>query len=157
MKTRPISVHLLLVMLFAVAMANVEATVVVYIRQIMGWVPVPHDIGPDAIEQVPDELIFRERLRETATIVMLVTLSLLAARRWLQRAGTFLVAFALWDICYYAWLYILIAWPPKLTTMDCLFLIPDPWLAPVWFPLAVSTVLLAGGIALLVVDGRRAQ
>ncbi|MFQ6096383.1 MAG: hypothetical protein ACE5O2_01565 [Armatimonadota bacterium] len=156
MNTRPLSLHLLLVIAFAIAMANVEATVVVYIRQILGWIPVPADIGPDAIRQVPDDLIFRERLRETATIVMLATFSLAAARRWLQRVGTFLVAFAVWDIFYYVWLYVLIRWPPTLTTMDCLFLIPEPWLAPVWFPLTVSVALFVAGIALLVVGGRPA-
>ena len=157
MKTRPLSVHLLLVVLFGIAMANVEATVVVYIRQVLGWVPAPADLGPDAMAKVPGELIFRERLREGATIVMLVVFSLVAARRWMQRAGTFLVAFAVWDICYYAWLYVLIRWPPRLTTMDCLFLIPKPWLAPVWLPLLVSVVLLASGVSILVVNGRRAR
>ena len=33
-------------------------------------------------------------------------------------------------------------WPPTLTTMDVLFLIPVPWLAPVWVPLGISTATI---------------
>ncbi|MFQ6132246.1 MAG: hypothetical protein ACE5R4_09445 [Armatimonadota bacterium] len=139
--------RLALLAAFAVAMGYLEATVVWYIRAILDWIPVPADLTPEAIEHVPSWIIFAEQCREAATIVMLVTLALLVGRTWRERLGAFLYAFAIWDIFYYVWLYVLIGWPPSLSTQDCLFLIPKPWLAPVWFPLLASGVL--GMISLL--------
>src|SRR6516164_4522643 len=60
----------------------------------------------------------------------------------------FLWAFSIWDIAYYASLWATIGWPQSIKDGDVLFLIPEPWFAPVWFPLMVSaltalTVLLA--------------
>jgi len=82
--------------------------------------------------------------REAATIVMLVALALLTGQGWLEQSMIFLWAFAFWDLFYYVSLYLVIKWPPSLKTLDVLFLIPCPWIAPVWFPVSVSltTILL---------------
>jgi hypothetical protein len=80
--------------------------------------------------------------REAATIVMLVVIAYLVGSTWPERAIFFLWTFAFWDLFYYVSLYILIKWPPTLTTIDVLFLIPKPWIAPVWFPVAVSSVTI---------------
>jgi hypothetical protein len=81
---------------------------------------------------------------------MLVAVAFLAARkRWWQRLGYLLWVFAVWDILYYAWLRVLIGWPPSLMTMDVLFLIPFVWVAPVLFPIAVSGVMMVLALAIL--------
>jgi len=77
--------------------------------------------------------------REAATIVMLVVIAFLAGTTWVERGVFFLWTFAFWDLFYYLSLYILIKWPPKLSSIDVLFLIPKPWIAPVWFPVGVSS------------------
>jgi hypothetical protein len=51
--------------------------------------------------------------------------------------------FAFWDIFYYAGLWLIIRWPSSLLTQDVLFLIPTPWIAPVWFPILVSLLAIA--------------
>jgi hypothetical protein len=86
--------------------------------------------------------------REAATIVMLVVIAWLAGTTWVERGVFFLWTFAFWDLFYYVSLYILIKWPPSLRTTDVLFLIPVPWIAPVWFPVAVSslTILIIAGL-----------
>ena len=66
-----------------------------------------------------------------ATILMLVILALLVGGKWLEKMVVFLWTFAFWDLFYYLSLYLLIKWPPSLTTIDVLFLIPRPWIAPV--------------------------
>ena len=76
--------------------------------------------------------------REAATIVMLVTLAWLTGASLAEKGILFLWTFAFWDLFYYLSLYILIKWPPTLKTIDVLFLIPKPWIAPVWFPIGVS-------------------
>ena len=64
------------------------------------------------------------------------------------------MAFGVWDICYYAWLWIFIDWPPSLLTWDILFLIPVPWIAPVLAPVLVSVALVAGALLLLHLKAR---
>jgi hypothetical protein len=77
--------------------------------------------------------------REAATIIMLVVITYLVGSSWLERGVFFLWTFAFWDLFYYVSLYILIKWPPTIKTIDVLFLIPVPWIAPVWFPIGVSS------------------
>ena len=51
--------------------------------------------------------------------------------------------FAFWDIFYYVGLGLIIRWPPSVLMQDVLFLIPTPWIAPVWFPVLVSVLAIA--------------
>ena len=132
--------QLLLLALFGMAMAHVEGVVVVYLRKVMG---IDHRASNlVALEKFPKKYILIEKTREVATILMLVTIALLVGDTWQEQAVIFLWTFAFWDLFYYVSLYILIQWPPKLTTMDVLFLIPRPWIAPVWFPIGVSSLTI---------------
>ena len=63
----------------------------------------------------------------------------LVGSTWIERGVFFLWTFAFWDLFYYLSLYILIKWPPSLKTIDVLFLIPVAWIAPVWFPVGMSS------------------
>ena len=73
---------------------------------------------------------------------------LAGTERW-DRFLAFCVSFGVWDLAYYAWLWLLLGWPPSLLTWDVLFLIPVPWIGPVLAPVVVSTVLVSGGLLLL--------
>jgi hypothetical protein len=141
--------------LFALAFGFVEAAVVVYLRAATGLLPgyagtlsEVQRLGrgtalyPPANTQFPQSLLTVEVLREGATIVMLVSIAMLAAARARERSAVFLWTFALWDISYYAGLWATIRWPTSLTELDVLFLIPLPWVAQVWFPLLVSVLAL---------------
>lgn len=129
--------------IFGIAMAHFEGVVVVYLRKAIGLLD-PNVDNKEVLENVPRRYVHIEMTREAATIIMLVALSLLVGNSWLDKVIVFLWTFAFWDFFYYVSLYIVIKWPPKLTTTDVLFLIPKPWIAPVWFPLSVSflTILL---------------
>jgi hypothetical protein len=50
-----------------------------------------------------------------------------------------------WDVFYYVVLKVLLGWPESLATWDVLFLIPVPWIGPVWAPVVVSVALIAVG------------
>ena len=132
---------LMILTIFGIAMGWWEGVVVVYIRKIL-QMTVP-DLTKIVMEQVPRDLVRIEVTREVTTIVMLVTVALMLEKNWWRRFATFLWAFAVWDIFYYVTLKILINWPPSLSTVDCLFLIPCPWIAPVWVPLAAMAGFLA--------------
>ena len=139
--------------IFAAAMGWLEAVVVVYIRSIVGiahteTIPPQQEVLRRFME-VP-WLLPTEQTREAATLVMLAAVAGLAARRTRGRFGAFLMSFGTWDIVYYVALYCLLRWPPSLTTMDLLFLIPPHpwWYQPVWVPIAISVVMIAVGFKL---------
>jgi hypothetical protein len=127
--------------IFAVAFGMNEAAVVVYLRG-AGGVLVPAT-QEQVLAQLPQILIATETCREGATLIMLCAVSLLAATRGKERWALFLWMFAFWDIFYYAGLWLIIRWPSSLLTQDVLFLIPTPWIAPVWFPILVSLLAIA--------------
>ena len=134
------------VLSFGVAFGYVEASVVVYLRGALGVAsenlfPVQQAVGD------PGRLVAIEAGRELATLVMLAAVGILAgAGRWERLAWT-AVAFGAWDITYYGWLFVFIGWPPSLSTWDVLFLLPAPWVGPVWAPIAVSLALIGVGLA----------
>jgi hypothetical protein len=129
-----------LLAIFGIAMAHLEGVVFVYLRKILGITD--SQSNKESLKNFPKQYIFIEKTREIATIVMLLTLALLVGETWLDTLIIFLWTFAFWDLFYYFSLYLLIKWPPKLTTIDVLFLIPRPWIAPVWFPIGVSSITI---------------
>ena len=128
---------------FGVAFGFVEAAVVVYLRSAIGLVPLGNVKYPLPLQDIPHQLLAIEVAREAATIVMLVSLAFLVARRARERWAMFLYVFALWDIAYYAGLWVTIGWPGSLLADDILFLIPVPWISNVWYPLLVSGLSVA--------------
>jgi hypothetical protein len=147
--------YLVVLTAFGIAMGYLEAVVVVYIREIMGIVPTPEQLDPEAMRQVPKWLIPIEQTREAATMIMLASVAMLAGRNNWQRLGTFTFVFGVWDIFYYVGLKALIDWPASLHTLDCLFLIPQPWYSPVWVPVAASCGLIALGVLFMRLGARR--
>lgn len=130
----------LLLAVFGIAMAHLEGVVVVYLRKAMGLID--SNSNSEVLEKFPKRYIIIEQTREAATIIMLTSLSLFAGTGWLDIIVVFLWIFAFWDLFYYVSLYILIKWPPNLKTIDVLFLIPRPWIAPVWVPVGISSLTI---------------
>ena len=141
--------------IFAIAFGFVEAATATYLSAAAGLLPgytgtlsdvqrlarsTEAELPP--INQFPPSLLTIEVLREGATIVMLAGIALLAASKARERCAVFLWTFAWWDISYYAGLWGTVRWPTSLKDLDVLFLIPEPWIAPVWFPLLVSVLTL---------------
>jgi len=131
----------LLLALFGIAMAHVEGVGVVYLRKVLGIVDL--ESNKISLKMFSERYLFIEKTREVATIVMLVALALLVGDTWFDKIIVFFWTFAFWDLFYYYSLYLLIKWPSKLSTIDVLFLIPRPWIAPVWVPIGISSILIA--------------
>jgi len=131
---------LLLLALFGIAMAHLEGVVVVYLRKATGILDA--DSNKEAVDRIDPWYLKVEMTREAATIIMLAVIALLTGSTWPEKGIFFLWTFAFWDLFYYLSLYILIKWPPTLKTIDVLFLIPKPWIAPVWFPIGVSSLTI---------------
>jgi hypothetical protein len=129
---------------FAVAMAYLEAAVVVYLQLALG--AQVGDIFPlrPAIEA--GDLVLIEAGREAATLVMIGAIGALVGRTGLERLAWGAVVFGAWDIGYYAWLHVFSGWPPSLGTVDLLFVLPVPWVGPIWSPVVVSAALIGVGL-----------
>jgi hypothetical protein len=142
--------------IFGIAFGFVEAAAVIYLREILSFLVF---MGADAnnafhplrsfqqveiLTRLPTELIRIEFFREAATIIMILAIAFLTVRHWRERWAIFFWVFAFWDIFYYVWLWVMIKWPPSLTTPDILFLIPVAWVSQVWFPLLVSLLVILG-------------
>jgi hypothetical protein len=140
------------VTVYALAMAFVEAAVVVYLRQIL--IPGDHTAAPPTAGVAAIPVV--EAFREAATIVMLLAVGAVAGGDSWERFLWFCCAFGMWDIGYYVWLRVLIGWPASLFTWDVLFLIPVPWMAPVLAPLIISLGLVGGSLWLLSLRGKGA-
>ncbi len=133
--------HWIVVSVFALAMAWMEAATVVYLRTLTSRLqpyqatPLPVSVGLGQIEIV----------REAATLVMLLTVGLLAGRTWRSRLAYGMIAFGVWDIFYYVFLAIMTGWPHSIMDWDVLFLIPLPWWGPVLSPVLIALLLVIGG------------
>ncbi len=135
------------VVVFAIAFAWVESAVVVYLRKIFfdGVFRFPLLVRWEDGRHIVDPLVRIEFGREIATVIMLVAVSWVAGKNRIQRFCFFIIAFGIWDIFYYLWLYVMVGWPRSLMTWDLLFYVPLPWVGPVIAPLAISLVMAAGG------------
>ena len=131
----------LTVALFAVAMAWVEAAVVFYLRTMLDRL--------EPYQRLPLPIIGgigrAELIREASTLVMLLTVGMLAGRNWRRKFGYTVVAFGVWDIFYYVFLKMMTGWPNSMLDWDILFLLPLPWWGPVLAPVMIAGLMVVWG------------
>ncbi|MCX7797675.1 MAG: hypothetical protein N2249_03525 [Melioribacter sp.] len=130
-------VKFILLFIFGIAMANVEAAIVVYLRKL--YYPEGFKFP---LKTIPLEIIKVELIREISTLVMLLSIAYLCANKAIERFFYFIYVFAIWDIFYYIWLKVFLNWPSTLFDDDILFLIPVPWIAPVIAPIIISFCMI---------------
>ena len=131
---KDIFLKLSLITLFGIAFGHLEGVVVYYLRLVL--------TSNLPLQNWTNSLLFVEQTREIATIIMLVVFAWLIGKTNWEKLAVFLWTFAIWDLFYYLSLYIMLGWPSSLSTMDVLFLILVPWVAPVWAPIAVMILFL---------------
>lgn len=134
----------------ALAFGWIEASVVVYLREIyvrevsLGATSALPGLQVSLVS-LPGDLVVLEMAREACTILLLGAVAWLGGRRPADRVGAFLLAFGVWDLTYYGGLKLVLDWPASLSAWDILFLIPLPWVAPVWAPVTVATLFVGAG------------
>jgi hypothetical protein len=148
--------RVLLLVLFGLAFGYVEAAAVVYIRAT--YERIHRRLFPD---RAPDDLFplfTREQwareapphlgpglevARELGTLLLVALMALGVSRDARQWFASFVLAFGVWDLAYYAWLRLLIGWPRSLLDWDLIFAAPLPWVGPVLAPALVAGVMVA--------------
>ena len=145
------------VIIFGIAFAWVEGAVVVYLREIYfnGSFHFPIVVEWKDGQYVVDDLMRIEFGREIATIIMLFTIGGIAGKNALQKFCFFMVAFGIWDVFYYIWLWVMTGWPESLVTWDLLFFVPLPWVGPVITPVLIALAMVVAGSLIIYYDEKR--
>jgi len=131
----------MVVVVFAVAMAWLESATVYYLRLLVDRLE-PYQANPLPMSGAVGQV---ELVREAATLLMLLTVGMLAGRTWQARLGYTAVAFGVWDIFYYVFLKAIYDWPRSLLDWDVLFLLPLPWWGPVLAPMSIAALMILWG------------
>ena len=129
---------------YAIAMGFLESAVVIYVRAIYYKDGFQFPLRPMDLSLARVEI-----LREAATVIMLIAAAYLAGTTKTQRFAYFTLAFAIWDLFYYVFLYVFLGWPESLFTWDILFLIPLPWIGPVWSPCLICLLMIFSALVLI--------
>ena len=139
--------NLTILTVYAIAMALLESAVVVYMRRLY-YPDNPLDLFPLQFLDTYDPRL--ELAREAATVVMILTVALLAGQSSVTRSlAAFVYVFGVWDLFYYFWLKVLIGWPVAWLEWDVLFLIPCIWLGPWICPALISLLFVVWGMLTL--------
>jgi len=135
---------LLYLFVWGIAFGYIEAAIVIYLRVLYypGGFSFPVVFADDVIAAV-------EIIRELATLILIWATAALSYPTGRQRFSAFMILFGVWDIFYYIFLKMFLDWPASFFTWDILFLIPTPWVGPVWAPIVVSIGLIMAGTTIL--------
>jgi hypothetical protein len=139
---------------FGLAFGWIEAATVLYLYELYTRAGVSPGGLQYPLASLPLRLIAVEVAREAGTLIILGAAGWLAGQRWGARIGAFLMLFGIWDLIYYLALAAVAGWPRSLADWDILFLIPLPWVAPVWAPALVAVAFVVCGSYLFWTDAR---
>ncbi|OGW06058.1 MAG: hypothetical protein A2Z59_10875 [Nitrospinae bacterium RIFCSPLOWO2_02_39_17] len=117
----------------AVSFAYVESAVVVYLREL--YYPEGFKFP---LKLIPPKMGLIETGREAATLVTIAAIGFVSGKTLCKKISYSIFVFGIWDLFYYIWLKVFLDWPESLLTLDILFLIPLPWVAPVLAPIIVA-------------------
>lgn len=135
---------IIVVFIFGIAFAYIEAAVVAYLRTIY----YPAGFSFPLVMHYDRNLVI-EFFRELATLIILVSSGWLLSKKFWEGFAYFLIIFGVWDIFYYVWLKVTINWPASVLDPDVLFLIPMPWIGPVLSAVLISLTMIVIGIDIL--------
>ena len=128
---------LIWITLFAISMGIFEGAVVVYLREL--YYPAGFNFP---LTPIDSHIAITELVREFASLIMLLSVGIIAGKNFSQRFAWFIYSFAVWDIIYYLFLWLILAWPESLLTWDILFLLPVTWTGPVIAPILLSMLMI---------------
>jgi hypothetical protein len=130
--------------IWGLAFGFIEAAVVIYLRKLY----YPDGFGFPAVFAHTDISVV-ELIREFTTLIIMWAVAEVSYRSLQAKLAVFMILFGIWDVFYYAVLRFFLKWPETFNTWDILFLIPSPWVGPVWAPLLVAVSLAISGVILL--------
>ena len=94
---------LLWITIFAITMGIFEGAVVVYLRAL--YYPIGFNFP---LVLMDNQIVITELFRELASLFMLLSVGIIAGKNLSQRFAWFIYSFAVWDIVYYVFLYLIL-------------------------------------------------
>lgn len=141
---------LVFVTIFSIAMGYLESAVVVYIRALY----YPEGFA-FPLKEISEQIAVTEIIREATTMIMLLSISILASSKATERFAYFILSFAIWDIFYYVFLKFLLGWPESFLTWDILFMLPVSWVGPVTAPIINSLMMIGLALAIIFFSSKK--
>jgi hypothetical protein len=139
--------------ILAVAFGYIEAAVAHYLRMHL----YPGGFHDSVVLVADAHTVGVEAGRELCTLVLIIAAAALTPGPLVRRVANFVYVFAIWDLSYYAALWLFEGWPSSLFDWDLLFVIPVPWFAPVLAPIVISCVGIIGACCVHVILDRRGE
>ena len=139
--------------IFALAFGYIEGAAAHYLR--IHLYPAGFD---DAISLVIDVHTLEVEVgREICTLLLMIAVAALTQGPLVRRFASFVYVFAIWDLSYYAALWLFEGWPSSPYDWDLLFLLPVPWFSPVLAPIAISAIGIVGAVSVHLILDRRGR
>jgi hypothetical protein len=95
--------------------------------------------------------------REICTLLLMIAVAALTKGPFPRRLASFTFVFGIWDLSYYAALWLFEGWPASPADWDLLFLLPVPWFGPVLAPVVISAIGIAGAVSVHLILDRRGK
>jgi len=139
--------------ILALAFGYVEGAVAHYLRM---------HLYPDGFDDTTYLVVDTHTLavevgREICTLLLLIAVAALTRGPSIRRLASFAYIFAIWDLSYYAALWVFEGWPSSPYDWDLLFLVPVPWFSPVLAPMMISAIGIVGAVSVHLVLDRRGK
>jgi hypothetical protein len=138
---------------FALAFGYIEGAVAHYLRMHL----YPDGFDDTIVLVVDPHTLAVEVGRELCTLLLIAAVAALTRGPFIRRLASFAYVFGIWDLSYYAALWIFEGWPASLYDWDLLFLLPVPWFSPVLAPMAISAIGIVGAVSVHVILDRRGE
>ena len=145
-QNKRIFITLILLYAFGIAFGYIEGAVAHYLR--MHYYPEGFTFH---LKMLDLHIIIIEMGRELCTLIVIFVMAWISAHYMSRRVFNFLMIFGIWDIIYYAALFLFEAWPKSLFQWDVLFLVPVPWFSPVMAPVTISSLWIITNIIFIFV------
>jgi len=132
-----------------IGLGYLDAVASFYMRGTLEVAQEGGDFARAVVEAMPARTVALEQTRQAATVLLLITVAVIAGRNPRQQWGTFLCALGSWLVLRYAAIRTITDWPESLSSTDALMLGPHPIYAPVWLVLIAGMALAALGVTLI--------
>lgn len=141
--------YLIALTALCIAIAYVDAVATFYVRGMQQIAQHGGDFAQAVTEAMPPRIVTLEQTRQAATVLVLVTVAVVAGRNLQQQFGTAFFALGGWIVLRYAAIRTITDWPTALTDVDTVIFLPDPVYAPVWMPIVIGLGVAAIGVTLV--------
>jgi hypothetical protein len=141
--------YLLALAALCIAVGYVDAVTTFYVRGMLQVAQEGGGFAQAVTEAMPPRIVALEQTRQAATVLVLVTVAVVAGRNLQQQFGTALYVLGGWVVFRYAAIRTITDWPSSLTDVDTVLYLPEAVYAPVWMPIVIGLGVCAIGVTLI--------